>query len=45
VEDQESLQSGTVISQFSDSVQAQVDDFFSDGIMSSGEVVGGIFFS
>jgi hypothetical protein len=45
VEDHESLQTSTVISQFSDSVQAQVDDFFTDGIMSSGEVVSGIFFS
>jgi hypothetical protein len=45
VEDQKSLQSGAVVSQFSDSVQAEVDNFFSDGVMSSGEVVGGIFFS
>ena len=45
VEDHESLESGTVVRQFSDSVQTEVDDFLSDGVMSSGEVVGGVFFS
>jgi hypothetical protein len=45
VENHESLESGTVISEFSDSVKAKVDDFFTDGVVSSGEVVGGIFFS
>jgi hypothetical protein len=29
----------------SDSIEAEIDDFFTDGVMSSGEVVGGIFFS
>jgi len=45
VEDKESLKSGTVISELSDSVETEINDFFSDGIMSSGEVVGGIFLS
>jgi len=45
VENHESLKSGTVVSEFSDSVKAKVDDFFSDGVVSSGEVVGGVFFS
>jgi len=45
VEDQEALEPGAVVGQFSDSVQAEVDDFFTNGVMSSGEVVGGIFFS
>jgi len=45
VEDQESLETGTVISELSDSVEAEIDDFLSDSVMSSGEVVGGIFLS
>lgn len=45
MEHQESLETGTLVSEFSDSVQTEIDDFFSDGIMSSGEVVGSIFFS
>jgi len=45
VEDKESLKSGTVISELSDSVKTEIDDFLSDGVMSSGEVVGGIFLS
>jgi len=45
VEDHESLETGTVVSQLSDSVQTEIDDFLSDGVVSSGEVVGGIFFS
>jgi len=39
------LETGTVVGEFSDSVEAEIDDFFSDGVMSSGEVVGGIFLS
>jgi len=39
------LESSAVISEFSDSVQAKVDDFFTNGVVSSGEVVGGVFFS
>jgi hypothetical protein len=34
-----------LISELSDSVKAKIDNFFTDGVMSSGEVVGGIFFS
>mmetsp|Transcript_60546 Transcript_60546/g.69081 ORF Transcript_60546/g.69081 Transcript_60546/m.69081 type:complete len:448 (-) Transcript_60546:113-1456(-) len=45
VENQETLQTGTVISQLSDSVQAKIDDFFTNGVVTSGEVVGGIFLS
>ena len=45
VEHQETLKTGTVVSKLSDSVQAEIDDFFSDGVVSSGEVVGSIFFS
>jgi len=45
VEDEESLKSGTLVSQFSDSVEAEIDDFFTNGVVTSGEVVSGIFFS
>ena len=34
-----------MIGEFSDSVEAQVDDFLSNGVMSSGEVVGSVFLS
>merc|ERR1719440_2060860 len=43
LEDQETLETGTVISELSDSVQAQIDDFTTNGVVTSGEVVGGIF--
>merc|ERR1719326_407095 len=43
LEDQETLETGTVISELSDSVQAQVDDFTTNGVVSSGEVVSSIF--
>jgi len=37
------LESGTVVGEFSDSVQAEVNDFFTNGVVASGEVVGGVF--
>jgi len=43
LEDHEALETGTVISELSDSVQAQVDDFTTNGVVSSGEVVSSIF--
>ena len=43
VEDEESLKSGTLVSQFPDSVQAKIDDLFSDGVVASSVVVGSIF--
>ena len=43
VEDEESLESGTLVSQFPDSVQAEIDDLFSDGVVASSVVVGSIF--
>ena len=35
----------TVVSELPDAVQAKIDDFFTDGVMTTGEVVSGIFFS
>jgi hypothetical protein len=43
VEDHEALETGTVVSEFSDTVQAEVDDFFTNGVVTSGEVTGGVF--
>ena len=45
VEDHEALEAGAVVSELSDSVEAEVDDLSADGVVSSGEVVGGIFLS
>jgi len=45
VEDQETLKTGTLISQFSDSVEDKVDNFLTNGVVTSGVVIGGIFFT
>ena len=42
VEDEETLQTGTLVSELSDSVQDQVDQLLSYGVVTSGVVVGGI---
>jgi hypothetical protein len=43
VEDEETLETSAVVSKFSDSVQTEIDDFFTNGVVSSGEVVSSIF--
>jgi len=45
MEHQKSLETRAVIGQFSDSVQTEVDDFFTDCVMSTGEIVSGVFLS
>ena len=45
VEDEESLETCALIGELSDSVKAEIDDFLTNGVMSSGEVVSGIFLS
>ena len=45
VEDKESLESSTLVSKLSDSVQAEIDDLLSDGVVTSGVVVSGILLS
>ena len=45
VEDQETLETSTVISQLPDSVEAQVDNLLSDGVVTTGEVVGSVLLS
>jgi len=42
VEDQETLETGTLVSKLSDSVEAEVDNFFTNGVVTTGEVVGSI---
>ena len=44
-ESKETLETSALIGKLSDSVEAEIDDFFTNGVMSSGEVVGGIFFT
>ena len=39
------METSAVISELSDSVKAQVNDFSTNGVVSSGEVVGGILLS
>jgi len=41
--DHETLETGAVIGQLTDAIQAQVDDFLTDGVVTTGEIVGGIF--
>ena len=45
VEDEETLETSALISKLSDSVEAEINDFFTNGVMSSGEVVGGVLFT
>ena len=45
VEDEESLESSALIGELSDSVEAEVNNLLTDGVMTTGEVVGGIFLS
>ena len=45
VENEETLETGAVVSKLSDSVEAEINDFFTNGVMASGEVVSSIFLS
>jgi hypothetical protein len=45
VEDEETLETSTLVSEFSDSVEDKVDNFFTDGVVTTGVVIGGIFFT
>ena len=42
VEDKETLETSALIGELSDSVKAEVDDFLTDGVVTTGEVVGGV---
>ena len=39
------LEPGAVVGQFADAVENEVDDLLADGVVSSGVVVGGVFFA
>ena len=39
----EALETGAVVSQLTDAVESEVDNFFADGVMSTSEIVRGIF--
>ena len=43
VEDKETLKSSALIGKLSDSIEAEINDFLTNGVVTSGEVVGGIF--
>jgi hypothetical protein len=45
VEDEETLKSSALIGKLSDSVEAEIDDLLTNGVMSSSEVVSGILFT
>jgi len=45
VEDEETLETSALIGQLSHSVKAEVDNFLTNGVMTTGIVVGGIFLS
>ena len=42
VEDEEALQTSTLVSQLADPVQDEVDDLLADGVVATGIVVGGV---
>jgi len=44
-EDKETLETSALIGKLSDSVEAEINDFLTNGVVTSGEVVGGIFLS
>jgi hypothetical protein len=43
VEDEEALETSALIGELTDAVEAEIDDFLTDGVVTTGEVVGGIF--
>jgi len=45
VEDKETLETSALISELSDSVEAEINDFLTNGVVTTGEVVGGILFT
>lgn len=43
IEHQKALKTGTVVGQFTNAIEAKVDNFLSNGIVATSKVVGGIF--
>ena len=42
VEDEEALETSALISELSDTVEAEINNFLTDGVVTTGEVVGGV---
>jgi hypothetical protein len=45
MEEEKSLKTSTLISKFSDPVENQIDELFSDGVVTTSVVISGIFFT
>ena len=45
VEDQETLKTGTLIGELTNTIEYQIDDFLSDGVVTASVIVSGIFFT
>uniref|UniRef100_T1JJL6 Uncharacterized protein n=1 Tax=Strigamia maritima TaxID=126957 RepID=T1JJL6_STRMM len=45
VENEKSLQAGTLVGQLADPIQDKVHNFFANGVVTTGVIVGGIFLS
>jgi hypothetical protein len=45
LEDKETLETSALIGELSDSIEAEIDDLLTNGVVTSGEVVGSIFFT
>ena len=45
VENEESLKSSAVVGQLANTVKYKVDNFLSDGVVTTGVIIGGIFLS
>ena len=43
VEDEETLETSALIRELSDSIKAKIDDLLTNGVVATGEVVGGVF--
>jgi hypothetical protein len=43
VEDHEALETSALVSKLADAVEGEVDNFLTDGVVTTGEVIGGIF--
>ena len=45
MEDEESLETGALVSGLADAVENKVDDFFADGVVAASVVIGSVFFA
>jgi len=45
VEDEETLESGTLVGQLPETIQNEIDDLLANGVMATSVVVSGVFFA